>query len=216
MGKLFYPRKNDTEAMMLEPSYFYEVNKFPHLQLLVENWHIIRDEFLALPTNVMNIDRVGSSHEEVLERISQYVSDGNSYGWIPGWGKEGVNYDWIQFGIIAYDEPIPFLGKYMPETVGMLKKIPGIKVAALSTLRPQASLPCHSHPEIAKENLLQFHLPLKTAATNNYTYINVAGSFRQHICGVPIIFNGSHDHFVLNESTENRTILYLEFKNFMP
>ena len=65
---------------------------------------------------------------------------------------------------------------------------------------------------IYKESLLQFHLPIITAPERNYAYLNVMGEFRQHVEGEPIIFDGSLDHFAINESDVDRTIVYMEFK----
>lgn len=94
----------------------------------------------------------------------------------------------------------------------MLSKIEGIKICAFVKLKARALLPCHTHPEIHEEKLLQLHLPLVTASERNYAYLNVMGEFRQHRCGEPIVFDGSLDHFALNESDVDRTILYMEFK----
>lgn len=202
-----------TEGLSQTPC-FYSIEKFPQFNSLISNWCVVREEYLQLSDHVMDIDRAGGNHKDIVDRVSHYISNGNSYGWVQGWGRSGANAEWIQYGILAYGEPIPFLNGHMKKTLEFLAEIPGIKIAALSTLMPGASLPCHRHPEISDENLLQLHLPLKTAEKNNFNYINVAGEFRQHICGVPIIFDGSNDHFVLNESKENRTILYLEFENY--
>ena len=53
------------------------------------------------------------------------------------------------------------------------------------------------------------HLPIDTASIGNYAYINVQGEFRQHRCGKPIVFDGSLDHFALNESKKNRNHFYI-------
>lgn len=79
-------------------------------------------------------------------------------------------------------------------------------------LKPRSILTRHSHPYIEEQSLLQLHLPIVTAKKDNYNYINCNGEFKQHIEGVPIIFDGSLDHFALNESDEDRIILYIEFK----
>jgi aspartyl/asparaginyl beta-hydroxylase (cupin superfamily) len=190
---------------------FYDIKRFPLLFELSQNWKIVRDEFNALEAPLMEINRVDKAHEEVMIEVQQYINSGNRYGWIQGWGKNGANRDWVQYGLITQDTPFPFIGSEMSRTLKMLKKINGIKVGALVTMFPQTSLPCHQHPEIFSEGLLQFHLPIETAPNNNYAYLNVNGVFRQHICGKGLIFDGSLDHFALNESNKNRTILYLEF-----
>ena len=192
-------------------STFYDVRDFPTLKTLSESWPLIRAEFMALNAPLMPLDRVNKSHDEVFGEVSDYVGQGNKFGWIVGWGRAGANEDWLQFPLIYRDAPVPFLNGEMHRTLGLLKDIKGIKVCALLKLNPHTSLPCHHHPEIAREGLLQFHLPLKTAATRNYNYLNVNGEFRQHVCGEPIIFDGSNDHFALNESDEERVLLYMEF-----
>lgn len=190
---------------------FYKLNEFKSLEILQNNWKTIRDEYLQLTASVMNVDRANLSHQETLEKIKEQVNLGVPYGWVKGWGVNGGNHDWIQYGLMAFDEPIPCLGGAMSQTLDFLKSIGGIKVAAFCTLKASSFLPCHRHPELKIEGLLQFHLPIVTAEDGNYAYLNVAGEFVKHECGVPIIFDGSHDHFVVNASYQDRTILYLEF-----
>ena len=190
---------------------FYDIADFPQLNQLSESWRLVRDEYMALNAPVMQLDRVNKSHDAVYSEVAHYLGQGNNYGWIYGWGRNGINEDWLQYPLIYRDAPVPFLEGEMAQTVALLAQIKGIKVCALLKMNPHSSLPCHDHPELAREGLLQFHLPLKTAATRNYNYLNVNGEFRQHVCGVPLVFDGSHDHFALNESDEERVLLYMEF-----
>lgn len=190
---------------------FYDVKQFPLLKELAEKWTIVRDEFRQLKAPVMDINRVNKPHEEVFTEVKNYVSQGNQYGWTQGWGLNGVNKQWVQYGLVIHDTVVPFITTEMPETLKLLQKIKGIKVSALVTMHPQSSLPCHQHPEMLSEDLLLMHLPIETAEVNNYAYINVNGEFRQHTCGEALIFDGSLDHFALNESPRDRTILLIEF-----
>ncbi len=190
---------------------YYDVSRFPALHELFSQWEVVRDELLSLDLPVMDMDRTGKTHEQVLVEFKQYIADGNAYGWVKGWGAQGGNSQWLQYGLIAFNEAIPFVDPKLVRTMAMLKKIDGIKVCSFSMLKSGASLPCHTHPEIDKEDLLQAHLPLVTAKTRNYSYLNVAGEFRQFVCGEPFVFDGSNDHFALNESTTDRVILYMEF-----
>lgn len=194
----------------LRPSY-YDIADFPDLQKLSENWKIIREEFNVLNAPIMKIDRFNKVHEEVVREVTEYIQKGNEYGWVLGAGTYGGNYDWLQYGLVANDVTIPFVSPKLKNTIKMLENIKGIKVAALVKLKSLTALHCHQHPGIFEENLLQLHLPIDTALTNNYAYLNVRGEFRQHVCGEPIIFDGSLDHFALNESNKDRTILYIEF-----
>jgi beta-hydroxylase len=190
---------------------YYDVSRFPALHELFTQWEVVRDELLTLDIPVMDIDRTNKTHEQMLEELNQYMASGNTYGWMKGWGADGGNTKWLQYAMIAFDQVIPFVDPKLSRTIDMLRKIDGIKVCIFSMLKAGASLPCHTHPEIDEEDLLQAHLPLVTAPTRNYSYLNVAGEFRQFVCGEPFVFDGSKDHFALNESDTDRVILYMEF-----
>jgi len=190
---------------------YYDVHRFPALQELLENWNLVQEEFLQLKAPVMPLSRGEKGHDEVLADLHAYVEQGNAFGWIEGWGKNGPNPDWVQYGLLAFDMEIPYVDPVLSQTMAMLRKIDGIKVCAFAKLNAGAMLPVHAHPEIDEESLLQLHLPLVTATERNYAYLNVAGEFRQFVTGQPIIFDGSLDHFVLNESPTDRVILYMEF-----
>jgi hypothetical protein len=63
------------------------------------------------------------------------------------------------------------------------------------------------------------HIPLQMATgKDNYTYIHVGGEFRKYELGVPIIFDGTQEHFVFNESDEDRIIIHIDFsrKHYQP
>lgn len=196
---------------------FYSIDEFPQLHELCENWEAIRDELVQLNAPEMNINRQEKKYAQVIQEIVMEVMKGNQYGWIQGWGKDGGNYDWVQYGLMSFNEQVnnmlgPYVASILPRTFELIQNIEGVKIGAFVKLKAHSFLHCHTHPEIHDEGLLQFHLPLVTAKERNYAYLNVMGEFRQHVCGKPIIFDGSLDHFALNESDEDRTILYLEFK----
>jgi beta-hydroxylase len=75
-----------------------------------------------------------------------------------------------------------------------------------------SSLNTHRHPELYEQDLLQFHVTLDAATERNFAYLNVAGIFNQNMTGNAIVFDGSLDHFALNASPADRTILYMEFE----
>lgn len=190
---------------------FYDISLFPALKELCKNWKIIRDEFQQLNVPLMNINRVNKTTDQILKEIFDNINSGKEYGWVLGWGEVGGNYDWIQYGLIINSAPLPFVSPKLKKTIQLLEEIKGIKLCAFVKLKAHSLLNYHTHPEIFHENLLQLHLPIITANVNNYAYLNVDGIFRQHILGKPIIFDGSLNHFALNDSDVDRVILYMEF-----
>lgn len=194
----------------MRPS-FYEVGQFPQLAKFAKQWEIIRDEFLLLNKPIMSIHRAGKSREEVYRELTLEMQSGKQFGWLLGWGKSGVNPDWLAFPLMVQDTVVPFITTEMKKTIAMLKELKGIKVCSLLKMKPNTFLPTHNHPEVYTEGLLQYHLPLQTASTNNYAYLNVNGEFRQHASGKPFVFDGSLNHFAVNASNVERTIVYIEF-----
>lgn len=191
---------------------FYEIKDFPKLRYLAENWEVIRDEFINLDAPLLNINRVDKTHQEVLDELIMHMQQGGEYGWLKGWGQDGPNSDWIQYALVAFDSIIPYAKDKMPRTIDLLGSIQGIKVCALVTLRANSFISSHRHPELHEQGLLQLHITLDTSITRNFAYLNVNGEFKQHISGSAIVFDGSLDHFAVNASSCDRTILYMEFE----
>lgn len=190
---------------------FYSVKDFPQLESLAQNWQAIRDEFHTLRAPILEITRTKKTHEQVFSEVMEHMESGGEYGWLMGWGVDGPNPDWIQYGLAAFGSIVPFAQEKLPRTTALLNDIKGVKVCALAKMKANSFLTCHQHPELEKEGLLQFHITLDAAEEKNYAYLNVKGEFAQNITGKAIIFDGSHDHFAINASGVDRTILYMEF-----
>lgn len=190
---------------------YYEINRFPKLARLCKNWKIIKAEYEKLNAPIMKIHRNDKAYNQVFSEVTNYIKEGNEYGWVLGWGETEGNDNWLQYGLIFRDQVVPFIHSEMKQTIEMFKDIKGIKMCALAKLNPHTVLHTHQHPVVREEALLQLHLPIETVLHKNYNYLNVQGEFRQHVCGEPIVFDGSLDHFALNESTGERTVLYIEF-----
>lgn len=197
---------------------FYNPEDFSQFQELISKYQVVREEFLNLDVPLMDINREKKHVDDVINEIFQEIVKGNPYGWVKGWGQEGGNDNWLQLGLCSHSKEInefflyPFLREKMPQTYEILKKIDAIHMCALVNLKPRTILNRHTHPYINEQSLLQLHLPLVTAKSDNYNYINCNGEFKQHVEGIPIVFDGSLNHFALNESDEDRIIMYIEFK----
>ncbi|MGI4859536.1 MAG: aspartyl/asparaginyl beta-hydroxylase domain-containing protein [Janthinobacterium lividum] len=191
---------------------FYELDDFPRLAAIADAWPAMHAEFSRLDAPIMPINRQGKSHETVVREVVQHVSSGHTYGWMHGWGMDGPNRDWMQYGLVAGGKAVPWAVSTMPETVRLLASTTGVQTAALSWLRKHTLLSTHTHPELERERLLQMHVTLTETDERNYAYFNVAGEFRHYSSRNAFVFDGSNDHFAVNASSTDRVILYLEFK----
>ncbi|WP_299481449.1 aspartyl/asparaginyl beta-hydroxylase domain-containing protein [uncultured Roseibium sp.] len=192
-------------------AFFYSTKSYPRFKALQDNWKDIANELRHLNAPLTPIDRVDKTHAQVYAEVKTWIASGGEYGWLKGWGPDGANESWIQYGLIFEDAVVPFVPDRLSRTCSLLKAIPGIRVGAFVTMRPSTFLPAHQHPELKECGALQMHLTLSACEEGNYSYLNVCGQFRQHVPGDLFVFDGSKEHFALNASNGDRTILYLEF-----
>lgn len=178
---------------------------------LDNHWHEIKRELDALNAPILDIHRYDKSFKEVTSEVFSHMRSGGEYGWLVGWKENGPNPDWLQYGLVVNDEPVPTVADKCPTTISLLSTISGIKVAAFLTLKSNTFIPGHQHPEIRTEGLLQYHLTLNAAEKINFNYLNVNGIFKNNKRGKSIVFDGSYYHFAVNASEESRTVLYIEF-----
>lgn len=176
--------------------------RFTPLMTLSENWRIIRDECAALDReDILDLDRTDKDHEMVAKAL---VENGRAQ-WVKAWGENKNK--WLNWGLLIYDQFL--LGDAgAPKTTALLRRLRGLKVAALSLFKPSLLLPIHSHPELGEEQLLTFHLGLECPTD---CYLNADGEFAREENGKALTFDGSRPHYALNASTSDRLILYCEF-----
>lgn len=195
----------------MERPAFYPLDEFPRLMEFARHWPLIQQEAMQLDAPLMAVDRVGRTHEQVVQAVMEAVNQGHPYGWVAGWGPQGINTQWRQYGL-RYGQLYPFdVESRMPSTVALLRQLPGVKVCSLSRLTGPAVLPVHTHDELPKENLLQFHLALGNPSEDCAAYLQVGGVFWKQSAGAAAVFDGSLPHFAVNASLLPRTILYMEF-----
>ena len=192
-----------------QSSNFQNIEEHPKLIKILDSVDTIIEEYGKLNLELMPIDRIDKSHQQVLYEVMNYVSSGGQYGWIKGWGTDSGPENWTQLALIYFDQAVPFITTQLPQTIKILSDISGIKLAAFVKMNPNTLLRKHDHPELKREGLLQMHLTLEAARVDNYSYINIEGEFKQHHLRKGFVFDGSHTHFAFNASDSDRTILYL-------
>jgi len=202
---------NAKEEVIFRPS-FYAIEQFPVLESLAQNWKTINEEFLALNAPILEINRVNKSITEIVDELKMHMDNGGQYGWLMGWGDHDLPMTtWTQYALVAYDSPIPYAEAAMPRTLALLRAIKGIKLCALLRIDPHVYLSTHKHDGTWEEGLLHMQLTIDAPVERNYAYLNVRGEFNNSTNGNVVIFDGSLDHFAVNASDTDRTVVYMEF-----
>lgn len=159
-------------------SCFYTINDYPALTGMLENQHIILNEY-AHATKYLKqyVDEVGNAHED-WQTIFLYVN---------GQLNEKVKNDF-------------------PKTLCLLNHIEGLdrSMILFSVLKPNAVIPPHTGPFNA---FLKVHLPLVIPIQNDKCIINVGAETSFWENNKLLIFDDSFLHSVKNNSNETRVVL---------
>jgi len=95
-----------------------------------------------------------------------------------------------------------------PETVRILKEIPGMNTAIFSILAPGKYIPPHRG---AYKGVLRYHLGFLVPKPEHSCRIRVGNDIRHWQKGKSLIFDDSHVHEVWNDSNSYRVVLFVNF-----
>lgn len=182
----------------------HDVALFDFTKEFEKNWHIIREEYLNLDREILDLHRNGP-HERYIETLLYKKN-----AWIPSWQVASTepNYDWLTYGL-SYQGLLPKEAEQkFPTTANLLSRLTGFKVCAFSLMKPLSFIGPHTHPELGG-NLLTYHLGLDIVPGRSYLCVD--GTFEEQQNGKSIIFDGFYDHYAFNMSDADRVILYMEF-----
>ncbi len=158
---------------------------FPQLDLLQANWQAIRDEALHLSDE--GHIRAAAKHDD---------ASFNSFF------KQG----WKRFYLKWYGEPLASAEALCPQTVALLKTIPGIKAAMFATLAPNSRLNPHRDPFAGS---LRYHLGLVTPNSRECA-IFIDGQEHAWGDGKDVVFDETYVHWVNNTTDQTRVILFAD------
>ncbi len=162
-----------------------DIDGFPELLPLRENWQIIRDEAKRL-------------YEEGHIKKSETNSDlaFNSFF------KRG----WKRFYLKWYDDVLPSAVEMCPKTVELVKAIPSVNAALFALLPPRSKLGAHRDPFAGS---IRYHLGLMTPNSDDCR-IYIDGTPYAWRDGQDVLFDETFIHSVRNDTDEMRIILFCD------
>lgn len=162
-----------------------DVNDYPELKLLTENWEVIKKEGTALLE--------GKIFDKTTESDAQYDLGFRTF----------YKYGWSKFYLKWYGHTHKSALTLCPETVKLLKKCKTVNGAMFTTLPPGSQLTRHLDPVACS---LRYHLGLETPNSDD-CFISIDDQKYSWRDGEALIFDETYLHFAKNNSEKNRLIL---------
>jgi beta-hydroxylase len=164
---------------------YIDARKFPELDLLRDNWKVIRDEALQLADD---------GHIRAAAKANDIGF--NSF----------FKYGWKRFYLKWYEDPLPSARALCPRTVELLAKVPSVHGAMFAMLPAGGKLGVHRDPYAGS---LRYHLGLKTPNSPDCRII-VDGESYAWRDGEDVIFDETLIHWAENKTSESRIILFCD------
>lgn len=158
-----------------------------NIDVIRKNWHIIRDEALALEAAAM-------FEATKAEGSAGYYDLGFRTFYKRGWSK---------FYLKWYGTTHASAQRLCPKTVALLNEVPQIRGAMFSILPPGSELTIHSDPMAC---CFRYHLGLATPNSER-CYINVNGTDCVWYDGKDFVFDETYPHYAHNNTDVSRLIL---------
>jgi beta-hydroxylase len=164
---------------------YLDRREFPELDVLKENWQVIRDEAMHL-------------FDEGYIRAAEKNNDAGFGSFF----KKG----WKRFYLKWYDKPLPSAELLCPRTVELVNRIPSVRGAMFALLPGGSHLNPHRDPFAGS---LRYHLGLSTPNSDDCR-IFVDGQVYAWRDGEDVMFDETYVHWVRNETDQTRVILFCD------
>jgi beta-hydroxylase len=164
---------------------FLDVERFPELRKLTENWQVLRQEALQLQDD--GYIRAASGYNDV--GFNSFFRRG-----------------WTRFYVKWYDAPLPSAQALCPKTVALVESIPSVNAAMFAVLPPGGDLGRHRDPFAGS---LRYHLGLATP-NSEHCRIVVDGEPYHWRDGEAVMFDETYIHWAENRTNEPRVILFCD------
>jgi beta-hydroxylase len=162
-----------------------DINGFPELLPLRNNWETIRDEAKRL-----------------YEEGHIKKAEGNNDIAFNSFFKRG----WKRFYLKWYDDVLPSAADLCPRTVGLVQSIPSVNAALFALLPARSKLGAHRDPFAGS---IRYHLGLMTPNSDDCR-IYIDGDPYSWRDGQDVLFDETYIHSVKNDTDEARVILFCD------
>jgi aspartyl/asparaginyl beta-hydroxylase (cupin superfamily) len=167
---------------------FFDEHDFPWVPAIEADWRKVRTELDTLLPY--------TAHLPNFQDLSRYQSR-------LAQGEEWKTFPFYAFGLKAAGNC-----RRCPETVKLLRRIPGMKTAFFSILAPGKRLPAHRGPY---KGVLRLHLGLLIPEPEKCG-IRVGREVRHWYDGKIMIFDDTFEHEAWNETEKHRVVLFVDLK----
>jgi beta-hydroxylase len=164
-----------------------DVQRFPDLKPLRDNWQVIRDEASAL-------------YGQGMIR----AADGTNDLGFNSFFRKG----WTRFYLKWYSDYLPSALQQCPQTVDLLRRTPSVKAAMFAVLAPGSELGPHRDPFAGS---LRYHLGLVTPNSDDCR-IFVDGQMYSWRDGQDVMFDETYIHWAENKTDQYRIILFADIE----
>ncbi|MEX2319662.1 MAG: aspartyl/asparaginyl beta-hydroxylase domain-containing protein [Bauldia sp.] len=166
---------------------FFDNREFSWVAAVEADWRKVRTELDALLPYTADMPNFQDISKEQV-KLSQ--DDG-----------------WKTYFFYAYGIKAPANCRRCPETVRLLKRMPGMKTAFFSILAPGKHLPPHRGPF---KGVLRVHLALVIPEPADKCGIRVGAETRHWQEGKVMIFDDTFDHEAWNDTDRPRVVLFVD------
>lgn len=164
---------------------YLDPQRFKELEVLQENWQVIRDEALRL------------NEDGHIKAAATYNDIGFNSFFRTGWKR---------FYLKWYGDDLSSARAMCPKTVELLAGIPSVKAAMFASLPPGSRLVRHRDPYAGS---LRYHLGLVTP-NSPACYLEVDGQRYFWKDGEAVMFDETYIHHAENTTDEQRVILFCD------
>lgn len=166
----------------------YSREQFPWVESVEADWKKVRAEL----DEVMKFRDQMPSFQDIVKEVGLIQKDDQ----------------WKTFFLTGVGMDCEGNAQRCPETMRVLRKIPGLKTAFFSILSPKKHIPPHRGPYVG---VLRMHLGLIVPEPREKVRIRIADQICLWEEGRCLIFDDTYNHEVWNDTDGYRVVLFVDF-----